>query len=58
MSNGNLTPQSALAGLLMGCGLWLHLTERHEHDHRHAFSSMTTATCTTNITSIHMLKRQ
>lgn len=32
-----LTPQLALAGLLMGCGLWLHLAERHEHDHRHEF---------------------
>ena len=29
------TPQLALAGLLMGCGLWLHLAERHEHEHRH-----------------------
>lgn len=25
----------ALAGLLMGTGIWLHLTERHEHEHRH-----------------------
>ncbi len=32
-----LTGQLALAGLLMGCGLWLHLTERHEHDHQHEF---------------------
>ena len=23
------------AGLLMGLGVWLHLTERHEHDHEH-----------------------
>lgn len=30
-----LTPQLALAGLLMGGGLWLHLSERHEHDHQH-----------------------
>lgn len=30
-----LTLQLALAGLLMGCGLWLHLAERHEHDHQH-----------------------
>ena len=30
-----LTPQLALAGLLMGCGLWLHLAERHEHEHGH-----------------------
>ena len=30
-----LTRQLALAGLFMGCGLWLHLAERHEHDHQH-----------------------
>ena len=30
-----LTLLLALAGLLMSCGLWLHLTERHEHDHQH-----------------------
>lgn len=30
-----LTLRLALAGLLMGSGLWLHLTERHEHDHQH-----------------------
>ncbi|RTL52304.1 MAG: DMT family transporter [Bradyrhizobiaceae bacterium] len=30
-----LTPQLALAGLLMGGGIWLHLAERHEHDHQH-----------------------
>jgi drug/metabolite transporter (DMT)-like permease len=30
-----LTLQLVLAGLLMGCGLWLHLAERHEHDHQH-----------------------
>jgi len=23
------------AGLLMGLGVWLHLTERHEHEHEH-----------------------
>jgi ABC-type nickel/cobalt efflux system permease component RcnA len=23
------------AGLLMGLGVWLHLTERHEHEHAH-----------------------
>jgi drug/metabolite transporter (DMT)-like permease len=23
------------AGLLMGAGVWLHLTERHEHEHEH-----------------------
>jgi drug/metabolite transporter (DMT)-like permease len=26
---------AALAGLLFGLGLWLHLTERHRHAHRH-----------------------
>lgn len=30
-----LTLQLALAGLLMGGGLWLHLAERHDHDHQH-----------------------
>jgi ABC-type nickel/cobalt efflux system permease component RcnA len=25
----------ALAGLLMGVGLWMHLAERHEHEHPH-----------------------
>lgn len=25
----------AVAGALMGLGVWLHLTERHEHDHVH-----------------------
>jgi drug/metabolite transporter (DMT)-like permease len=25
----------AIAAVLMGIGLWLHLTERHEHDHTH-----------------------
>jgi drug/metabolite transporter (DMT)-like permease len=24
-----------VAALLMGCGVWLHLTERHEHEHVH-----------------------
>jgi drug/metabolite transporter (DMT)-like permease len=24
-----------MAGLLMGLGVWLHLTERHEHEHAH-----------------------
>lgn len=27
--------QLAVAALLMGLGVWLHLTERHEHRHRH-----------------------
>jgi len=26
----------AVAGLLMGLGVWLHLTERHAHPHRHS----------------------
>jgi drug/metabolite transporter (DMT)-like permease len=30
-----LTWQLVVAGLLMGVGLWLHLTERHEHGHVH-----------------------
>jgi drug/metabolite transporter (DMT)-like permease len=30
-----LTLNLAFAGLLMGCGLWLHLAERHQHVHEH-----------------------
>jgi drug/metabolite transporter (DMT)-like permease len=30
-----ITPQLLLAGLLMAFGVWLHLTERHAHDHTH-----------------------
>jgi drug/metabolite transporter (DMT)-like permease len=30
-----VTPLFALAALLMGFGLWLHLSERHEHRHVH-----------------------
>jgi drug/metabolite transporter (DMT)-like permease len=30
-----ITAQLALAGLLMGAGVWLHLTEDHEHEHEH-----------------------
>jgi drug/metabolite transporter (DMT)-like permease len=30
-----LSGQLALAGALMGVGVWLHLTERHAHEHRH-----------------------
>ncbi len=33
--NEPLTLQLLAAGLLMGIGLWLHLTERHEHEHTH-----------------------
>jgi drug/metabolite transporter (DMT)-like permease len=29
------TIQLGLAALLMGVGVWLHLTERHEHEHHH-----------------------
>jgi drug/metabolite transporter (DMT)-like permease len=29
------TAQMAGAGLLMACGVWLHLTESHEHEHVH-----------------------
>lgn len=30
-----ITPQLAVAGLLMAIGVWLHLSERHEHEHTH-----------------------
>jgi drug/metabolite transporter (DMT)-like permease len=30
-----ITARFAVAGLLMGIGVWLHLTERHEHKHTH-----------------------
>ncbi|WP_040566089.1 DMT family transporter [Magnetospirillum molischianum] len=30
-----LTPRLIAAGLLMGLGVWLHLTERHDHRHEH-----------------------
>jgi drug/metabolite transporter (DMT)-like permease len=30
-----VTWQLAAAGLLMGLGIWLHLTERHDHEHEH-----------------------
>jgi drug/metabolite transporter (DMT)-like permease len=30
-----LTFQLLAAGLLMGMGVWLHLTEHHEHEHEH-----------------------
>jgi drug/metabolite transporter (DMT)-like permease len=32
-----LTWPLVAAGILMGIGVWLHLTERHEHVHRHTF---------------------
>jgi len=30
-----ISPQFAVAGLLMAFGLWLHLNERHDHEHAH-----------------------
>jgi drug/metabolite transporter (DMT)-like permease len=30
-----VTLQLAIAGLLMGLGVWLHLTEEHDHEHVH-----------------------
>jgi hypothetical protein len=30
-----LSPGLLAAGVLMGVGVWLHLTERHEHEHEH-----------------------
>ncbi|MBI4694349.1 MAG: EamA family transporter [Gammaproteobacteria bacterium] len=30
-----VSPALGLAGALMGLGVWLHLTERHSHEHRH-----------------------
>ncbi|CAN7563056.1 DMT family transporter [Mesorhizobium sp. LjNodule214] len=30
-----LTLKLAIAGFLMGLGLWLHLSERHDHEHDH-----------------------
>ena len=30
-----VTVQLLVAGLLMGVGVWLHLTEHHEHEHEH-----------------------
>ena len=31
----SVTPTLVAAGALMACGVWLHLTERHEHQHIH-----------------------
>ncbi len=33
-----LTATLVAAGVLMGVGVWLHLTERHEHRHRHVLA--------------------
>jgi len=30
-----LSAQLVTASVLMGAGIWLHVTERHEHEHRH-----------------------
>jgi drug/metabolite transporter (DMT)-like permease len=30
-----LYPRTFVAAVLMGTGVWLHLTERHEHEHQH-----------------------
>ena len=30
-----ITPQLLMAGILMACGVWLHLTENHQHAHTH-----------------------
>lgn len=35
LSGEPLTPTLLLSGLLMGLGIWLHLSERHEHLHVH-----------------------
>lgn len=32
-----ITLTLVIAGLLMGAGVWLHLTERHEHEHIHEY---------------------
>lgn len=34
--NEPVTPQLLVAGLLMALGVWLHLSEQHEHGHRHS----------------------
>ena len=35
ISHEPVTVPLVLAALLMGLGVWLHVTERHEHEHRH-----------------------
>ena len=35
VAHETLTPQLAMAGVLMALGVYLHLTERHEHVHAH-----------------------
>jgi drug/metabolite transporter (DMT)-like permease len=34
--NEPITMQLLLAGILMGTGVWLHVTEHHEHEHMHS----------------------
>ncbi len=42
--NGDpLTPQFAVATILMGAGVWLHLTEHHAHSHGHVLLTHTHA---------------
>jgi len=36
MGETAFTWQLVTAGLLMAFGVWLHLSERHEHEHTHA----------------------
>ncbi len=52
-----LTLQLVIAGLLMGIGLWLHLAERHQHDHVHQAWNMNTPTAMTRITRITIRER-
>lgn len=44
-----------IAGGLMGLGVWLHLSERHEHLHRHEAWRTTIAITTTRSTSTRMI---
>ena len=46
-----VTPLFLTAAALMGLGLWLHLTEHHEHGTRMRRSSTATRTCMTSTTS-------
>jgi len=46
-----LTFQLLAAGLLMGAGVWLHLTEHHEHEHEHGPMEHTHAHVQTNTIS-------
>jgi hypothetical protein len=42
-----ITAQLLLAAALMALGVWLHLTERHEHEHFHEASCTRILTCMT-----------